>query len=242
MKKIKEEEIKNLQPDYKEEEIAYRADLIQKLTTADTAKNGPHQELNDMTHQEYYDTNVKAANSYIPPKKNLEDTRIVTGTTEEKENTLISSILNYNLESNILAFDKDMLEVDELGKNMEDMIKKSRELENYDEKRVLIYKELMDQGSCFVEEQWVEENKVIKKLKNINWGDGIDVKKISWDEKIEDGFIGCQTRLIRGDKVYLGNIKEFQISKQPYLFTVDMLSYEEAKAIYGKWDRFKICS
>jgi tRNA splicing endonuclease len=240
MKKIKkEEEIINLQPDYTEEEIAYRQDLIQKLTTSDTAKSSTHRELNDMTHQEYYDSNVKAANSYIPPKKNPEDTRIVTGTTEEKENTLISSILNYNLESNILAFDKDMLEVDELGRNMEDMIKKSRELENYDEKRVLIYKELMDQGSCFVEEQWVEENKIVKKLKNINWGDGINVKKISWDEKIEDGFIGCQTRLIRGDKVYLGNIKEFQISKQPYLFTVDILSYEEAKAIYGKWDRFK---
>lgn len=239
MKKIKEEVIINLQPDYSEEEIAYRQDLIQKLTTADTAKSTQHRELNDMTHQEYYDSNVKAANSYIPPKKNPEDTRIVTGTTEEKGNTLISSILNYNLEANILAFDKDMLEIDELGRNMEDLIKKSRELENYDEKRVLIYKELMDQGSNFVEEQWVEESKVAKKLKNVNWGDEIQIKKISWEEKIVPGFTGCQTRLIRGDKVYLGNIKEFQISRQPYLFTVDVISYEEAKAIYGKWDRFK---
>lgn len=238
-KKIKEEVVLNKIPDYSDEELAYRGELIRKMTISDAAKNSQHRELNDMNHQEYYDSNLRAANSYIPPKRNPEDTRVVTGTTEEKGNTLLSAVLNYNLEPNILAFDKEMMEVDELGRNIEDLVKKSREIENYDEKRVLIYKELLDQGTCFVEEQWVEETKITKKLTNDSWSDGVKVKSIKWSEKEEEGFVGCQTRLIRGDKVYLGNIREFQLSKQPYLFTVDVMSYSEAEKIYKNWDRWQ---
>jgi len=239
MPKKQKEEIVNKFPDYSDEEIAYRQSLIRKITISDTAKNSQHRELNDMNHQEYYDSNLRAANSYIPPKKNPEDTRIVTGTTEEKGSTLLSAILNYNLEPNILAFDKEMLEADELGRNVEDLVKKSREIENYDEKRILIYKELLDQGTCFVEEQWIEETKIEKKLSSDDWADGVKINKIKWTEKDGEGFCGAATRLIRGDKVYLGNIKEFQISKQPYIFTVDIMSYAEAEAIYKNWDRWQ---
>jgi hypothetical protein len=229
----------NLFPDYDEKELIHRQQLIAKLIRAQEARNTNHREFNDVDYNSYYDSNLRAANSYIPPKKNPEDTRVVTGTTEEKENTLLSAILNYNLEPNILAFDKDMMQIDELGKNIEDLVRKSREIENYEEKRVLIYKELLDQGTCFVEEQWVEETKISKKLKDVDWKDGVKVRAIKWEEKEEEGFCGCQTRLMRGDKVYLGNVKEFQISKQPYLFTVDVIPYSEAEAIYKNWDRFK---
>lgn len=209
------------------------------MTQAQLARNSLHRELNDMDYQTYYDSNLRAANSYIAPKKNPEDTRVVTGTTEEKENTLIAAILNYNLEPNILAFDKEMMEVDELGRNFEDLVRKSRQIENYDEKRVLIYKELLDQGTCFVEEQWVEEDKISKKLENVNWSNNVEVKKIKWTTSDNHVVSGCQTRLIRGDKVFLGNIKEFQMSKQPYAFTVDVMSYAEAEAIYKNWDRWE---
>lgn len=233
---------KNLQPefpDYSEEELLYRASLMKKLINAQTDRNAAHKEINDQNYQEYYDSNLKAANSYIPPKKNPEDTRIVTGTTEEKGNTLLSAILNYNLEPNIIAFDKDQMEVDELGRNFEDLVKKSREIEDYDTKRMLIYKELLDQGTCFVEELWVEETRVQKKLADIDWYNGVDVKKIKWTPKDIAGFCGCQTRLMRGDKVFLGNIREFEIKKQPYLYTFEVMSYAEAETIYKNWSRWK---
>lgn len=233
---------KNLQPefpDYSEEELLYRASLMKKLINAQTDRNTAHKEINDQNYQEYYDSNLKAANSYIPPKKNPEDTRIVTGTTEEKGNTLLSAILNYNLEPNIIAFDKDQMEVDELGRNFEDLVKKSREIEDYDTKRMLIYKELLDQGTCFVEELWVEETRVQKKLADIDWYNGVDVKKIKWTPKDIAGFCGCQTRLMRGDKVFLGNIREFEIKKQPYLYTFEVMSYAEAETIYKNWSRWK---
>lgn len=240
MAKVKALEIEQiLEVPYSDEEREYRGDLIKKLILAKTARDASQSEFNDMSYIEYYDSNLRAANSYIPPKKNKEDTRVVTGTTEEKENTLLSAILNYNLEPNFVAFDKDDMEVDELGKTMEDLVKKSREIEDYDTKRLLIYKELLDQGTCFVEELWVEETKIEKKLKDVNWSDKVEVGKIKWDEKSVPGFTGCKSRLIRGDKVYLGNIKEFQLVNQPFIFTLDVVSYGEAKAIYGNWERFK---
>jgi hypothetical protein len=226
-------------PEYLPEEIVYRQELIKKMISSKNARDASHREFNDMDYRNYYDSNLRAANSYIPPKKNQEDTRVVTGTTEEKGNTLLSAILNYNLEPNVIAFDKNDMEVDELGRTMQDLIKKSREIDEYDVKRMLIYKELLDQGTCFVEEQWVDERRIEKKLKDINWYDGIQVAKIDWTEKEVKGFCGAQARLIAGDKVYLGNIKEFEIKKQPFLFTVDIMSYSEAEAIYKNWDRFE---
>lgn len=238
MSKEMEKDMTPLFPDYSEEELHYRSCLIKKLTHAQTQRNAPHPELNDMSYPEYYASNLKAANSYIAPKRNSEDTRIVTGTTEEKGNTLISAVLNYNLESNVMAFDRDNMEVDELGKNTEDLIKKSREIEDYDLKRLLSYKELFDQGTNFVEELWVEETKIEKKLDKIDWRDGVTVSKIKWTPKDVAGFTGCQTRLMRGDKVYLGNIHEFDIKKQPYIFTIDIMPYSEAEAVYKNWDRW----
>lgn len=238
------EDLKEIQKDipkieYTDTELKYRAFLIGRAESANDQRNTPHPEFNDMTYQEYYDSNARAANSYIPPKKNKQDTRVVTGTTEEKGATLLSAILNYNLEPNAIAFDKDDNEVQELGKSMEEMIKKSRELEDYDDRRKLIYKEAMDQGTCYVEEQYVEEKKIRKTLDKKNWNSVVDVSKIKWTQKEVDGFCGCQTRLIRGDKVYLGNIKEFELKLQPYLFLTDLITYAQAKALFGNWDRFK---
>jgi len=43
--------------------------------------------------------------SYIPPKKNKDDKRIVTGITREKDSTLLSSLLAYNFKADITAYD-----------------------------------------------------------------------------------------------------------------------------------------
>lgn len=224
---------------YSDEELEYRKLLIQRATFAKNQRDDSHPEFDDMTYSDYYESNSKAANSYIPPKENKEDTRVVTGTTHEKENTLLSSILNYNLEPDITSFDQYDLPISELGEGMELLLKKSRELEDYDTNKILIYKELLDQGNVFVEEVWEECIKPQKKLKNIKWSEGIDPKKIKWEEKLEKVYGQCRTRLLSGLKVYLGNIKEPRIQFQPYIFTAEIVHYNEAKSIYQNWERWK---
>jgi len=224
--------------DYTTEELAYRGELIQKLTSAKNQRDTDHTEFNDMDYYTWHEKNAKAANSYIPPKKNRTDTRIVTGTTQEKVVTLLSALLNYNLEPNIAAFDEKDNVINEIGENMEDLVRKSRTMEDYDEKRVLIYKELLDQGTCYVEEIYTE-NYINEKKQKFDWSEGVKIENLKWKDNPKKISGNCSVNLLSGTNVYLGNIKEYDISKQPFLFTKEIIPYSRAKAIYGKWERWE---
>jgi hypothetical protein len=223
---------------YTNEEAEYRGMIIKRILSAKNQRDTNHVEFDDMDFLTRYEANSKAANAYIPPKLNKIDTRIVTGTTREKENTILSALLNYNLEPNVEAFDKDDMMIVGIGETMEAMIKKSREIEMYDDKRPLIYKEALDQGDCFVEEVTIERQRVEKEIK----GHSIDfsnLKSIRWDKKLTKAYTQCEARLKNGTQVFLGNVKEFDEWEQPYIITVDVVTYEKAESVYGSWERWK---
>ena len=234
-----EEEIKSYnQPDYTDQEIKYRTFLIDRLESARNQREDSHIEFDDRNYTDHYDTNYKAGNSYLRPKKNKFDSRIVTGTTLEKENTFISMMLNYNFEPNISVFDKTNLPLTGLGNKIESLVKKSFQLESFEDKEPLILKEATDQGTAFVEDVWVEEWEIQKKLKKIDYKN-FKVDDIKWETKRKKKVIGCRANLIPGTGVYLGNVKNFFIETQPYLFTRDVITYGEAKACYEAYDRFQ---
>lgn len=236
------EEFKPERIDYSDEEVAYLGKLQRLATYARDQRDQNHIEFDDMDYITNYETNAKAANGYIKPRENKEDVGIVTGTTHEKGNTLLSSLLNYNLEADLTAFnDQDIPQV-ELGEAIQLLIKKSRELEDYNSNRALIYKELLDQGTVFVEEVWEECIKVKKEMKKLDWSEGVDPNKIKWDKKLEKSYGRCKTHLLSGLKVYLGNIREPNIANQPFMFTVSIMPYDIAKTIYEKWPRWKYVS
>lgn len=229
-----------MSPKYSKEEQEYRHYLIERMTSARNVRDGIADEFDGMSFREYYETNCRAAYSYVRPKKHEEDTRIVTGTTQEKINTLLSNLLNYNLEPSIMAYDEQDLPINSLGQEMEALIKKSREIEDYDDKRKLIYKELLDQGTCFVEEIYLEKLEVKKELfKDLDWSEGVKISKIKWKERLEKVYDGCQANLLCGLDVYLGNIREFDVRQQPFIFTAEKIHYNEAKQIFGKWERWE---
>lgn len=223
---------------YNDEEVAYRSKLIRSLERAKRQRDTSHTELDDMDYLTYYETNAKAANSYIPPKDNKDDTRLVTGTTHEKTTTLLSAILNYNLEPSIEAFDSQDFPIVELGDHMADLVKKSREIEDWDSKKPLIYKEFLDQGDVFVEEVWTQQLRVEKTLQ-MDWSDGVKMNAAKWESDVKKVFEGCQVNMLSGTKVLKGNIKQLDMRKQPFIATVESVPYEEIKAIYGGWERFK---
>jgi len=234
---MEEKNIKQVK--YSDKEAEYRGNLYKKLLSAKNQRDAKHIEFDDADYLTFYESNAKAANSYIRPKNEEEDTRIVSGTTQEKEGSLLSSLLSYNFGLDITAYDKSNLEEYELGENMQDLVKKSRDIENYEEKRRLIYKEALDQGTCFVEENWHEELQVKKNLKKINWAKGVDIKDINWGEEVKKVSEECRSHLLCGKHVYLGNVKEFFINEQPYLFTIDKIPYSRAEAMFHNWERWK---
>ncbi len=224
--------------DYTDEEKSYRNELIRKLQRARDERESPHAQFDGMTYSEYYDFNEKADQSYIPPKRNKEDKRIVTGLTHEKDSTLLSTLLNFNLQADIKAFDENDIEINEIGESMEDMERKSRRMEDYDLKRPLIYRELLAQGTVFVEEMWREQFSPVKPINGELPAD-MAINQITWTERIKQTYAGAEVNLLKGTKVYLGDIRQFFMALQPYVFTKEVVSYDRAKTIYGEWERWK---
>jgi hypothetical protein len=224
-------------PKYTETELEYRSKIIDEMQKAQQMRDQPWAEFDDMDYVTYWETNAKAANAYLPPKADEQEVRTTSGTTQEKKNTLLTSILNLNLEPDIEAFDKNDDEVDELGTIMEDLVRKSRKIEKYDEyKRIDIYNELLGQGTVFVEERYKEYRLPSKTITNF------DVKspdKMTWKKGVDKIYKECDASLVCGLNVYLGNIRETNLENQPFLVLRRILTRAEAKSIYGEWGRWK---
>lgn len=222
--------------DYTQEELDYRAKIIASMENMRFQREQAHPEFDDMDYLTYYETNARAANSYNAPKVNADDTRIVTGTTHEKEVTLLSATLNYNLEATVIPFDKQDMVIESLGENIEDMVKKSREIEDYDAKRPLYYKEMYDQGDVFIEEVWSEYFSIDKGP--VSWDDATQMKMKKVVGQMKKLVGRCESRILPGTMVYFGNIREFDERRQPAIATVSIIPYDEAASLYGEWERF----
>jgi len=234
------EEVKEIKPPvYTEEEAKYRASLITKLCEARDEREKPHTEFDDMPYSLYYETNRKADLSYIPPKKNKDDKRIVTGITRNKDTNLLSTLLSYNFEPNITAYDDEEIIYAELGNHAEDIVKKSRELEQYEIKRQTIYRELISQGNIFVEEIWEDVFK--PEFSNTNsWKVGAKIKDAKFEKKLTGKrFSRSAVKKHSGLNVYLGNFHEEIHENQPFIFTYEEIDRSLAENIYGKWDRWE---
>lgn len=227
-----------LAPVYTPDELKERAELISLMCISRDDRESPHPEFDDMTYSQYYDTNKRADMSYIPAKKNKADDRIVTGYTREKDTTLLSALLKYNFQPDITVYNSQELIVAEMGNNIEDIVKKTRELEDWNTKRSLVYRELIAQGDVFVEEMWEVEN--IKEYENSNdWRPGMKIADADFTKVTPRKIQRCSVGLKQGKNVYLGNFWLDDYNKQGLVFSYDIIDRDRAEAIYGNWDRWE---
>ena len=234
---VKDEQEKAIEkPDYSDEEELYIKNLRGKLESAKNARDTQHQEFDGMDYVTYYDQNERLANTFIKPKENKEDTHFQSGTIRQKLMALLSAVNNLNLSGDISAFDSQGLQVQALGDAMEDIVLKTKELDNDDEKKLMRHYELLKQGSVFVEELWDERMKIEKKMSKKFSG---DIKAADWTKRLKKAFARPSRNIIPGINVYLGDITIYSSTDQPYIFTVDKKPYEVAKLIFGKWERWQ---
>lgn len=224
---------------YTPEEIAFRSSLIQTLMLAQEKRDMKHPELDYMTYLDYYESNKRKDLSFMPPKENKQDVRIVTGITREKDSTLLNALLNMNLRPEITAFDHDDMVVNELGDSISDMVKKSRDLEAWEEKRSIIYRELISQGDVFVQELYKEDFRKVP-VGEIKWDPTKDkVADLDFKERLQKIFEGPEARMVNGKKVYLFNIREPYAHKQPGVAVLNIYPRSQAEARYGNWERWE---
>ena len=222
---------------YSKADQIYYGNLLKRLSNAQEMRDQEHDEFDGMTYLQYVEANRKGANTYIQPKRNREDTNFVSGTIRQKMLAYLASLNSLDLNPDIQAFDKENNEVKLLGEAMEDIIFKVGELDNDEEKRILRQYSLLEQGFVFVEESWEEHWR--KKKTFTGKIDGKLSKTKKWKTKLERAFAKCTRALLMPENVYLGDITQFDMDKQPYLYTVEIRPYEEAKSIYGKFDNWK---
>lgn len=227
---------------YTPEDKQYLSYLQTRLERAKRQRDIPHPEFNNKTYGQYYEENLKIANTFLEAKKSDDDVVISSGTVEAKLDSLLSNINNLNLQSEVHAFDKLHSEIVALGKALEDIIHDTKIRDGGDgggddEKRMQRQRELLVQGTVFVQDEWVRKFRKSKKGDKNAWNG--EFKWKGWTEKLELCFEGPQRTMLYGPNVFLGDITEFYMENQPYIFVRVIMDYDVAKEKYGQFENWK---
>jgi hypothetical protein len=221
------------------EELQSRNEDVQLMCNMRFERDRQHPELDGMTWLEYYESNRKKDLSYLPPKVNKQDVRISSGLTREKDTTLLSTMLGMNFTPDVTAFDADDLMVAELGDNLSDLVKKTREIEAWTKKRSIIYRELIAQGDVFVQEIFVDDFKEMP-LDETEWSPERDkVSEYSLRTRLQKIFSGCAVRMINAKKIYLSSMKTEYVEDQDAVAILNVYSRQKAWNKYCKWERWE---
>ncbi len=222
-------------PKYSDDEEIYIRGLRKKLEHARNSRDTTHREFDGMDYITKDQLEEELANSELRPKKNKEDTNFISGTIRTKLFYLLASITSLDLTGDIIAFDKNGLKIQALGDAMEDIVLKTNELDQDKEKKQIRQYELLKHGTVFVEEIWDARSQKDKKMQGEFTGK-LDLK---WETRIKKAFARPSRNVIPGINVYLGDITKYNISDQPFIFTVDVMPWSEAELIFGEWERWK---
>lgn len=227
---------------YTETDKKYLNYLQLRLEKARRNNDQAFEEFNGKTRLQYYEENEKIANTKLEPKKNEDDVVISAGTVESKLDALLSNLNTMNLSIEVHGYSKDNERISSLGVALEDIIHDTEIRDGGDgagdkEKKILRQRELLKQGTVFVQEEWLRKFERKKKLKEKYNGEFKDFA--GFTESLDLVFEGPSRTLLYPLNVYLGDITEFFMEDQPFVFAVIRQDYEIAKTKFGKFENWK---
>lgn len=228
---------------YEDTDRAYLSFLQTRLQTGRDQKLIPYPEFNNLGYYQWYEQNEKISNTYLEGKKNDDDVIVSAGTVESKLDAVLSAVGNLNFSPDIFAYDDNNNDVASMGTGMRDILQQMDEMDGADgagdeEKKLLRQRELLKQGTVFVQDEWIRKFEMKKKLSREYNGE-FKVDADLWSGRLEKVFEGASRTLIYGPNVYLGNITEFYNENQPFIFCAYYHDYDVVKATYGEFDNWK---
>lgn len=227
---------------YNEEDKQYLDTYLkQRLQKGKSQKDQPYEEFDGNNYYQDYNDNIRIANTKLKRKVNDDDVIVSSGTIESKLDALLSHIHNLNFEPEILSYDKDNNRINDLGIALSDIMFMTEKMDGGDktgdkEKKILRQRELLTQSAVFVQEEWLRTFETKKKLTQKYDGQFKNWK--NWNEGLKLVFEGPSRTLLHGPNVYLGDITEYTMEKQPYFFVVIHQDYQIAKTKYGKFENW----
>lgn len=227
---------------YTDKDKQYINFLQQRLETAKRLRDQPYPEFGNKTFMQVYDENQVIANTILPSKTTEDDVIVSTGTVESKLHSLLSNVNNLNLSAEFLAYDQSNSKISELGVALTDIVHQTEEMDRADgagdeEKRIQRQLELLKQPVVFVQEEWLTRWEIKKKLKAKYGGEFKNFE--GWSEELVKVFEGPSRTLLHSPNVYLGNMFEFYMDNQPFVFCAVNEDYEVAKSKFGGFDNWE---
>lgn len=220
---------------YSDAEKQYHFDVLQTIKNGRAERERPRKEFNEMGFSEQDDQNIKLDLAYVPPAKNKHDIRIVSGLTREKTNTSVALAKSYDFDTTFVAFDKNDAIIKELGDAATDLVEKSNQLEYWREKRTTTYRGMVARGTYFTMETQEFPTKTYKS--SVGLGD-IGKLNVDWDDRPRKGKVEFRTIELDPKMVILGDLKQMEIEKQPWIAIGRVISEAEARSLFGAWERF----
>lgn len=229
-------------PIYTEEDRQYLSFLQTRLAIGRDQKTVPYPEFNNLNYYQFYEENEKISNTYLEPRKNDDDVIVSAGTVESKLDAVLSAVANLDFSPDVFAYDQHNNDVASLGTAMRDIIKQTEEMDGADgagdeEKKLQRQRELLKQGTVFVQDVWLRKFETRKKLTK-SYDGQFKVDADLWSASLEKVFEGPSRTLLHGPNVYLGNITEFYNDNQPFLFCAYYHDFDVAAATYGQFENW----
>jgi hypothetical protein len=220
-----------------EDEQKQASQIKAKIFQAQMQRNQPYPEFGAVNYLTFFEQNRNKAHTILAAKKNDAEVVVSAGTLEYKIDAVLSAVQNLNLGPQVRAYDQSNTRIMLAGTALEDTILMTEELDDDEEKQILRQKELLIQGTVFVEERWVKKFKLEKELDNKDYNG--EIKDVKWTTRLKKFFEGPTRTVKYGPNVYLGNIMEFEMKNQPYIGLIEVKNYSEVEAIFSGWERWK---
>lgn len=221
---------------YEEYEKQYHTDVLNLVSNALAERERPRKEFNDMGFSEQDEYNVKLDLAYVPPAKSKNDIRLVSGLTREKTTTLVSVAKSNDFDTEFVAFDKDDNILFDLADTATDLVEKTNQLEKWRDNRGTVYRGMCSRGTYYTMEVQEFPAKAYKSpVSMMNMGK----MNVDWEDRTRKGKVEFRTIEIDPRMVVLGNVREMDIRRQPFIALGRVISEAEARNMFGGWDRFK---
>jgi len=227
-------EVKDIE--YTEDEKNYIKEIQKRLESAHQERERPREEFDGLTYTEYLEACQRGANTQLKPIKNKGESVFRSGTLETKMKAVLSTYLGLNLKPSVSAYNEFELEINSLGNAMEDVLDKTAEMDQDDEKRMLRQLDMLKFGDVFVQDLWYEKLNIKKNLNSPFLGDKTGV---TWTTEVDKEPGRPRREIISGEGVYLGSTKKYFLEDQPYIFTYERKNLSEAEKMFGKWEMWK---
>lgn len=221
---------------YTDAERQYHTDVLNLVSNALSERERPRKEFNEMGFSEQDEYNLKLDLAYVPPAKNKNDIRLVSGLTREKTNTLVSIAKSNDFDTEFIAFDKDDNILFDLSEVATDLVEKTNQLEHWRDNRGTVYRGMAARGTYFTMEVQEFPNKAFKSKVSAN-----EIGKLTttWSDRFRTGKVEFRSIEIDPRMVVLGNLREMELVKQPFIAIGRVISEAEARGMFGDWDRFE---